>query len=139
MRLAGPEDGVRIHDEFEPQVLFLDYYLDEGVSPASDVGSGLMAKARRASLALLREIVTGAEDREIPAIVLMSSRDINDVGKYRHQAGDRKIMSLRFLFLKKETVRQEGGSIVIEHAAADTLLDINLHYSRRSRFDRQRA
>ena len=128
VRLAGPEDGVRIHDEFEPQVLFLDYYLDEGVSPASDVGSGLMAKARRASLALLREIVTGAEDREIPAIVLMSSRDINDVGKYRHQAGDRKIMSLRFLFLKKETVRQEGGSIVIEHAAADTLLDISQGY-----------
>ena len=128
VRVAGPEDCTRIHNEFQPQVLFLDYYLDEGVSPTGDVSSRLKTRARKTSIALLRDIVTRSGDHDIPAIVLMSSRDINDVENYRHTAGDRRLLSLRFVFLKKETVRQEGESIVIEHVAADTLLDISQGY-----------
>ena len=121
VRVAGRDNGTRIHNEFRPQVVFIDYYLDEGVSPIGDVSSGLKRSARKTSITVLKEIVGRPGDgHDIPAIVLMSSRDINDVEKYRHQVGARKILSLRFLFLKKETVRQQGRSIVIDHAAALT-------------------
>ena len=51
----------------------------------------------------------------------MSSRQVDDVDQYRHQAKD--IMSLRFQFLEKRLLREEEGNIAIDHVAADVLLD----------------
>ena len=129
VRVAGRENGTRVHDDFRPQLVFIDYYLDEGVTPMGEVSSDLKRSARKTSITVLKEIVGRlGVGHDVPAIVLMSSRDINDVETYRHKIGARKVLSLRFLFLKKETVRQQGESIVIEPAAADTLLDISQGY-----------
>ena len=82
--------------------------------------------ARRASLYLLSQIVhtATASEEDIPAIVLLSSQKIDDVDEYRHEAKGR-ILALRFGFLKKDIVQQEGQ---IKHAAADVLLDVSQGY-----------
>lgn len=121
VRTAGLEDGVKSFREFHPDVLFVDYYLDRDVPPVGDVSNVKLRKARRASLELLSQVIGSTDKKDVPAIVLMSSRIVDDVDQYRHQVED--IMSLRFQFLKKGLVKQEVGKIAIDHVAADVLLD----------------
>ena len=125
---AGLEDGMSVYTKFRPQILFLDYYLDRDVPPVGDPGRAKFKKARRASLKFLRQVVTATDEENIPAVVLMSSRQIDDIHQYRHEVKDRQIISLRFQYMKKEWIRQDDGRIIIAHAAADVLLDMSQGY-----------
>ena len=85
------------------------------------------------SVALLKEICRASStekstDDDCPAVVLMSSRKIDDVEKYRQDAGGERIVSVRFRFLEKRAVRLESQTVVIDHAAADVLLDTTQGY-----------
>ena len=129
VRTAGLEDGMRCYHDFQPQLLFLDYYLDSDILPTGDISGHRMTKARKASLDLLGQVVKNAAEREeFPSVVLMSSRPIKYVDEYRHKAGNQQIMSLRFGFLKKDLIQQCHDGIDIEHAAADVLLDTSQGY-----------
>lgn len=125
---AGLTDGRERFREFRPQVLFLDYYLDSDIPPTGDINKKKKTKARKESLDLLREVIETAEEEELPAVVLMSSRQIEDVDEYRHEAGPQQIMSLRFGFLRKDMILQQDDKIDIKHAAADVLLDTSQGY-----------
>ena len=125
---AGLENGIKRYREFRPQVLFVDYYLGDDVPPTGEASSHKKTKARKASLGLLKEIVQAANGEDIPAIVLMSSHQVNNVDRYRHAAGSEQVMSLRFQFLNKGLVRQENQGIEIDHEAADVLLDTSQGY-----------
>ena len=127
VRTSGLEDAMKIYREFRPQVLFVDYYLDEDVPATGDISEAKFAGARRASLIFLRQVIEVADVDDIPAIVLMSSRRVDDVDRYRHEV-DTQIMSLRFQFLEKALVKQENRNIVIDHLAADVLLDMSQGY-----------
>ena len=115
-------------ERFQPQVLFLDYYLSEDVPAAGDVTRYRMDKARKQSLELLKQLVATDDADRIPAIVLMSSRHVKNVGKYRHDAGGDHVLSLRFHFLNKRSVRQNGGEPLVCDDAADALLDTSQGY-----------
>ena len=119
-RTAGLESGAELYFEHRPQILFLDYYLDRG-----DTGTG---SARDASLNFLRQVITDIDEQNIPAIVLMSSQQIDDVQKFRHEVKDNQIMSLRFQYLKKEWIQQNNDQFIIDHGAADVLLDMSQGY-----------
>ena len=127
VRTSGLKDGIKIYREFHPQVLFVDYYLDEDVPATGDVTKVKFAEARRASLTFLREVIKVAGGDDIPAVVLMSTRKVKDVDRYRHELDD-QIMSLRFQFLDKALVKQENKNIIIDHVAADVLLDTSQGY-----------
>ena len=118
---AGMVDGVERCKELCPEVLFLDYYLDEEVVPGGQVGKSSLSAGRRASIDILRDLT---DDRNnVPAVILMSSRQISDSGEFRVQAGDGQIMALRFGPLQKCHLQNEGESISIDDIAADVLLD----------------
>ena len=117
--------------DFCPQMIFLDFYLDDDVPPGNvTVSDETKSSARQASLDLLRVLLSGksgVDSTDVPAIVLMSSRRDLDVIQYRHDAGG-QILSLRFNFLQKDLVRQEDSNIVVEDDAADALLDTSQGY-----------
>ena len=128
VRTAGRHDCRERYREFHPQVLFVDYYLGEDVSPAGHVAQHKKTQARKASLEFLNDVVEWVSEDDIPAIVLMSSYNVSNVDRYRHDAGDRQIMSLRFQYLDKNLVRLSDRGFEIAHEAADVLLDTSQGY-----------
>lgn len=129
VRTAGLKNGPPLYDEFHPQVLFLDYYLSDDIPVAGDIEIGERKSARAASLSFLNGI-TREDAEDIPAIVLMSSRQIGDEDRYRQAVEGKHVMSLRFGFLKKDSIELHGNNnkILIKHEAADTLLDMSQGY-----------
>lgn len=127
-RTAGLEGGAELYSKHRPQILFLDYYLDRGNPAGSDLGDTGVGSARDASLNFLRQVITDIDEENIPAIVLMSSQQIDDVQTFRHEVKDKQIMSLRFQYMRKEWIRQNDDQIIIDHSAADVLLDMSQGY-----------
>ena len=123
VRTAGRLDCNERYDEFRPDVLFVDYYLGEDVLPSGLVAQHKKTQARRASVEFLKSVVESATEEYLPAIVLMSSYNVSNVDQYRHDAGNWQIMSLRFQYLNKNSVRYMGERLEITHEAADVLLD----------------
>ena len=113
---------LRVMKKLDPQVLFLDYYLARDVPPIGNVGEVALLGARERSLEFLKSVVRATREDDYPAVVLMSSRRIVDGETFREQAGD-KIVPLRFRVLHKGGLKTDGGSVVLQHSAADALLD----------------
>ena len=130
VRTAGIEDGIEQYLDFKPQVLFIDYYLSPDIQPSGSASKEAKYAARSASVELLKQLNQNIENAvDIPAIVLMSSKNVaKEADEYRHQTGRNKILSLRFGFLNKYQVTQDGGKFEITQDAADVLLDISQGY-----------
>ena len=128
VRTAGRLDCKERYNEFQPDVLFVDYYLGEDVLPSGPVAQHKKTQARRASIEFLKSVVASTTEEYLPAIVLMSSYNVSNVDQYRHDAGNWQIMSLRFQYLNKNLVRHTGEGIEIAHEAADVLLDTSQGY-----------
>ena len=128
VRTAGLKDGVECYKKFRPEILFVDYYLSDDVPPIGEVKQHRKNNARKASIDLLKQVIADTSEEDIPAIILMSSYEVKNLRKYRHDTKSDKIMSLRFQFLKKEHVLQEGSDFQIDQAAADVLLDTSQGY-----------
>ena len=129
VRTVGLENGLRYYCEFRPEVLFVDYYLSSDVPPpAEKVSQYRRTKALKASVDLLKQVINATDVKNIPAIVLMSSYGVQKANQYRYKTQLDKVISLRFEFLKKDWVRQENNILIIDHDAADVLLDISQGY-----------
>lgn len=129
VRTVGLENGKECYYEFRPEVLFVDYYLSSDVPPSTErVRKHKRTKARKESINFLKQITDGADARNIPAIVLMSSYQVQKDNQHKYKTRLDGIMSLRFEFLKKDWVREENNILIIDHAAADVLLDISQGY-----------
>ena len=127
VRTAGLKNGPPLYNEFHPQVLFLDYYLNDEISVTGNFEAKKLIEARAVSLDFLKNL-TWKDEKDIPAIVLMSSRQIDDVEKYRHSVKDKHVLSIRFSFLKKDSIQPRGEEFQIEHEAAGSLLDMSQGY-----------
>ena len=123
VRTAGLKNGPPLYNQFHPQVLFLDYYLDAEVPVTGNVETQKLKEARLASLEFLKNL-TWEDEKDIPAIMLMSSRQIDDVEKYRHSVKDKHVLSIRFGFMKKDSIQPKGEEFQIGHEAAGSLLDM---------------
>lgn len=126
---AGILDGEERYKAFNPQVVFLDYYLS-----ADAVGAGMTTavktKARKASIELLNRLLKTKPEEE-PAIVLMSSEEVKEKAqRFRQdveQLGE-NVLALRFRFIQKGWVSRDGDGLKINHEAADALLDTSQGY-----------
>ena len=126
---AGRRDGRKCYLDFRPQVLFLDCYLDPGITATGRMSGQKSSNARQVSIDLLKEIIEDANDEGIPATVLMSSRKVKQhAQKFRKDAGAEEIMSLRFGYLQKDWIRMENGEIRVENNGAEVLLDTSQGY-----------
>ena len=129
VRTAGFLIGEHRLLEFEPQILFIDCYLDSPESLREPSDENNRITARNSSIDLLKRIVRIHKDSlDMPAIVLMSSKSVNSVDDYRHEVDDEQLLSLRFGFLDKNLINLEGSQTSIENEAVDVLLDISQGY-----------
>ncbi len=124
VKRAGLANGEELFNSFEPQVVFLDYYLSSDA-----VGQGLTAavkaKARKASIALLNRMLA-TKPNEDPAIVLMSSEKVKAQAQRFRQSVEKlgsNVLAVRFRFLQKGWVVKDGTDLKIDNQAADALLD----------------
>ena len=123
---AGIVGGLETYKKLKPQIIFLDYYLSDDVQPTGKVSDYRKQRARNDSLNLLKNVVDCSQAGNIPAVILMSSRDIREyvVVRYRRQVQENSLMAVRFRFLRKVQVKHEAGKLAIDHDAADAILDI---------------
>lgn len=133
IRTAGLNDAFEKLHEYNPQVVFLDYFLSPAPMSGGEYGDALHTQAYQASLELARKLADMSGEN-MPAIVLMSSESVGSrAGEFRNQVNnntknDRRILSWRFNFLGKGGIKLEEGRIVISPDAADTLLDVSQSY-----------
>ena len=127
VRTSGLEDAIPVYSCFHPHVVFLDYYLGADFSGSQTVDERTLQSSRRASVDLLGQIVDARNENGVPAVVLVSSEDVDDLERYRHDSG-REILALRFERMKKGMVQWDGESFKIEPSAADALLDMSESY-----------
>jgi hypothetical protein len=108
----------------EPDVIFVDYYLDATLSPNDNPDEAQGGAARRGSLAMLRRVLN---DKMGPSVMLMSSHSVrNEAHAFRREIREeRKVFASRFHYLSKEDLdEEEDGSIKVSGEASDALLDI---------------
>ena len=125
---GGLGDGNERYKDISPELVFLDYYLDADMPIEGVPDEQQKRSARRESLEFLREVVKTDVGEALPAVVLMSSREITDVEKYRHDVGGEHILALRFGFLRKGWVRSNGEAVELERPGVDVLLDTSQGY-----------
>lgn len=101
--------------EFEPQMVLLDYNLDDSSTGAID-----QSDPTSLSVDLLRTILKA--DGELPSIVLMSSKQLPTSKQYRRRAGDR-LLAVRLSLLNKRTAVDNVQAMRFSVAARDAILD----------------
>ena len=123
---TGLNGALEAFRETKPHVVFLDYFLGPDVPASGEARPAAKNKARKASIDLLGRLLAESEI-EAPAVVLMSSREMKEqAGRFRKAVdpgAERQVMALRFRFMQKDWVTQDGQSIKIANDAADALLD----------------
>ena len=126
LRFAGLNDALEVFRAFEPHVVFLDYFLAPDIPVTGAASSTAKGKAKKASIDLLVRMLRLPEI-ETPAVILMSSREMKDQADDFRRSVDKdaesQVMALRFRFLQKNWVTQDGKVLKIANDAADALLD----------------
>jgi len=123
---VGVENALSVFQRVEPDVVFLDYYLETSGTPQR-------AADEKASRDLLGTMLD-ASKAKTPAIVLMSSAaGPDDAKRYRLKMREQReesktlrdpLLALRFRYFSKKWVSEEHDKITLNHEATDVLLDI---------------
>lgn len=129
VRIGSDAAGVDFAS-LEPDVVFVDYYLDASLR-ADEVPDELRGSAaRRASIAMLRQVLE-AKPGFGPSLMLMSSHSVKqEATAFRREIREkRKVFASRFQYLSKDDLDEEDdGSIGMSTDAADALLNIAQHH-----------
>lgn len=123
---VGSHDAAADLAKLEPEVIFVDYFLDASLAAVGEPGARSGERARQASLRILRQVLDSQKDLG-PSVMLMSSHGVRrEADRFRQEIRkQRKVFASRFQFLAKDDLEEgEEGSIVVAPAAADALLDI---------------
>lgn len=123
---VGSDDAVDFA-KLKPEVVFVDYFLDASLAPDKTPGPRNGARARGASLRILRQLLDSRPGAG-PSVMLMSSHGVRkEADRFREAIRDqrKKVFASRFQFLAKDDLEEgDGDKISIAPAAADALLDI---------------
>ncbi|MCW7545176.1 hypothetical protein N7I30_15335 [Aurantimonas litoralis] len=127
VRRVGLVDARTVFAAFKPQIVFLDFFLSANVAESGSVDDENHLAARTESVVLLNNIVSEAPGT-VPAVVLMSSKDMSArKDEFRREAqpkdGSPKIVSWRFHFLRKGNIDLQDAQPTFTPEAADALLD----------------
>lgn len=113
----------------DTHLIFIDFYLDRGVSDDADASAKRAAK--RKSLDRIKQLLQSQGDKAA-SVILMSWQDVESEAKQFREdiAQDKKslVFASRFRFLRKTELRLQDGAVSLQDAAADTLLDIFQSY-----------
>ena len=121
VRTFGAESGGG-DNEVQVDAVFVDLYLDQGVSATEDPSSSVSVSAVDASIKRIAPFMISA-----PAVILMSSHAGQAKAvDYRGSINGGAVYASRFGFIEKTkiTCSHDSNVIQVEHEACDVLLDI---------------
>ena len=119
---VGTREARRASGDLQPDLIFMDFYLSPPERTTTDITKVQSDEDRARSIDLLKSILAALANK-VPAVVLMSSRDVSDhKGAYLSSLEDR-VMALRFGFLLKNWVQGRGRDLTASGEAADVLMD----------------
>lgn len=123
----GSDGSAADFAKLKPDAIFVDYYLDPLLNAEGPPDPARETKARTDSLIMLRQVL-GGKPGSVPSVILMSSHSVSrEADKFRQQINDgqSKLFASRFKYISKDDLdEEEDGSISVDGAAADALLDI---------------
>ncbi|MCY4661574.1 MAG: hypothetical protein OXF93_17485 [Acidobacteria bacterium] len=122
IRRVGRETALRVCRELRPDLILMDFFL----SPPDRTTGASTPKEERAdrksSIDLLRDMLL-VEDGATPAVILMSSEDVQGRAPRYRSSLEGKVTALRFGFLNKKWVRRVGDGLIAVGDAADVLME----------------
>lgn len=123
----GSDGGEADFAALKPDAIFIDYYLDPTLSADAAPDADREQRARADSIGMLRRVL-GGKPGSVPSVILMSSHSVRkEAASFRQEIaeGRKKLFASRFKYISKDDLEEEeDGSITVESAAADALLDI---------------
>lgn len=122
IRRVGREAALSVCRELRPDVILMDFFLSP---PERTAGASTQKEERadrKSSIDLLRSLLQ-VDGGATPAVILMSSEDVQGRAKrYRSRLKDR-VTALRFGFLNKKWIQRAGDGLVAVGDAADVLME----------------
>ena len=122
IRQVGKDAALSVYRELRPNLILMDFFLSppDRTTGASNRKEELAD--RRSSIELLKSILQ-VDGRAAPAVILMSSEDVQDRAQRYRSSLEGRVTALRFGFLNKKWIRQADDGLKAEGDAADVLME----------------
>ena len=122
VKLVGFERAIEVCKEQNPDLIFMDFFLSPPSRGKGPETKGEESSDRSRSITTMKSMLSG-HSGDKPAVVLMSSKDIQKrVESYRTNLAG-QVMGLRFGYLRKQWVSGSGENLKANGNAADVLVD----------------
>ena len=122
IRRVGKDAALRVCGELKPDFILMDFFMSP---PDRTTGASTRSEEladRKSSIDLLKSILQG-DGGITPAVILMSSEDVQERAPRFRSSLEGKVTALRFGFLNKKWIRQSGDGLIAVGDAADVLME----------------
>ena len=122
IRCAGKKAAISVCKELKPDFILMDYFMSppERTTGASTSEEEMADKG--ISINLLTNILQ-VDSEVTPAVILMSSGDVQGNAQQYRGSLEGRVTALRFGFLNKNWIRRTNGCLVAVGDAADVLME----------------
>ena len=122
IRPVGKDAALRVCRELTPDLILMDFFLSP---PDRTAGASTRKEEladRKSSIELLKSILQ-VDGGVAPAVILMSSEDVQGRAQRYRSGLEGKVTALRFGFLNKNWIRRTGDGLIAVGDAADVLIE----------------
>ena len=122
IRRVGEDAALRVCRELRPDLVLMDFFLSP---PERTTGASTRKEEladRKSSIDLLKNILQ-VDDGVTPAVILMSSEDVQGRAQRYRSSLEGKVTALRFGFLNKNWIQRAGDGLIAVGDAADVLME----------------
>lgn len=122
VRRVGKDAALAVFRELKPDLILMDFFLSP---PDRTMGASTKKEQladRMRSIELLKSILR-AGDGVTPAVILMSSEDVEGRAQRYRSNLEGRVTALRFGFLNKNWIRLTDDGLIAEGDAADVLME----------------
>ena len=121
VRRVGKDAALSVCRELSPDLILMDFFLSPRDRARASTRKEELAD-RRSSIDLLKSILQ-VDGGVIPAVILMSSEDVQGRAQRYRSSLEGRVTALRFGFLNKTWIRQSGDGLIAVGDAADVLME----------------
>ena len=124
IRRVGKGAALSMYRTLRPDLILMDFFLSP---PERTTGASTKSEEfadRKSSIDLLKSILQIQETEGVtPAVILMSSEDVQNRAQRYRSSLEGRVTALRFGFLNKKWIRKAGSGLIADGDAADVLME----------------
>ena len=122
IRCVGKDAARRMCRELKPDLILMDFFLSPPDRTAGASTKKEELADRKSSIELLKSILQ-VDDGVTPAVILMSSEEVQERAQRYRSGLEGRVTALRFGFLNKNWIRRTGDGLIAGGDAADVLME----------------